>query len=385
MTRREALIGLNLLYEIGPRRAKALCAFFKEPRDIFRAPVEQLCTVCGIREKTAQSIRALSLERILREIEKADQQGVGIISWDDPEYPEAVRSIYDPPLVLYVKGHSGCLQARSLAVVGSRKASFYGRKHARQFAYALARAGFCIVSGMARGIDTCAHEGALEAGGLTIAVMGSGFNNIYPPENRQLAERVAQSGAVITELAMDAGPLKTHFPRRNRIISALSEAVLVVEAARTSGALITADCALEQGREVFALPGQIDSVGADGTNALISQGAHIALAPEDIIDVVSALPSVVPVAAPVTAASGTVERPAPDDPGACVLSADEQAVRALFAEAPQTIDELIERSGMHISRISAILLALQVKKIINQLPGKYYQLQHDEKDRSCYR
>jgi DNA processing protein len=231
---------------------------------------------------------------------------------------------------------------------------------AERFAADLAGRGFTIVSGMARGIDTYAHKGALKNGGRTIAVMGSGFHNIYPQENKGLAEEIAGCGAVISEFPMDTKPLKQNFPQRNRVISGLSLGVLVVEAARNSGALITADFALEQGREVFALPGKIDSNTSFGTNRLIKQGAKLVSDTEDILEEFNFVA--------VKSTSPEIrQNNFPAD-----LAQEESALYAALSDEPMALDDLIEKTNIDISRISSMLLKLQLKKIICQLPGKQF-------------
>lgn len=284
MTHLEALIGLNLILDIGTFRLKKLLEFFGQPQNIFGVPQERLTRVCGIGPKIAQKIRSIKKEDIDKEISLAKNLGLKIVTLDDPDYPENLKNIADPPIILYLKGELEKEDNFSLAIVGSRRASFYGLSLAEKFAFQLSENGFTIISGLARGIDSRAHQGALKYKGRTLAVIGSGLNNLYPSENQALAEKIAQNGAVISEFPLQTPPFKQNFPRRNRLISGLSLGVLVVEAARNSGALITADFALEQGREVFALPGKIDSDTSFGTNALIKDGAKLVSAVEDILE-----------------------------------------------------------------------------------------------------
>jgi DNA processing protein len=249
--------------------------------------------------------------------------------------------------------------------VGSRRASFYGLTNAETFAKELAARGFTIVSGMARGIDTCSHRGALKSGGRTIAVIGSGFNNIYPGENRELAEEISQNGAVISELPVDSRPLKQNFPRRNRVISGLSLGVLVVEAAKNSGALITSDFALEQGRDVFALPGKIDNPGSFGTNGLIKQGAKLVTCPEDIIE---ELPDFCRKREmPLLKASTAPQKNKNES-----LSEKEALLYNMLSERCLSMDDIIEKTDAPVAELSDALLRLQIKRLIKQLPGRQF-------------
>lgn len=265
MTEREALIWLHLSADIGVVR--------------FRRLLEHFGSAAGIIKAGAIAVREVDFRR---EMSRSEKQGIKIITMLDEGYPALLKQIYDPPLVLYVMGD---LQFdTAVGIVGSRRASFYGLSSAQRLAAGLAASGITVISGLARGVDTAAHRGALGSKGNTIAVLGSGLNNIYPPENEELAYSIAGSGAVISEFPLDTGPFPHNFPRRNRIISGLSMGIVVVEAAENSGALITADFALEQGREVFALPGEANSSTSYGTNNLIKQGAKLVTDVEDILE-----------------------------------------------------------------------------------------------------
>lgn len=253
MTRFEALVSLNMVLDIGSIRLKKLLDFFGKPENILKAPTEKLMAVSGIGEKIAHKICSLQKQDLDKEFRLAKKHSLKILTFEDKDYPENLKNISDPPIILYVKGELKPEDKLSFSIVGSRRASFYGLSNAQRFSADLSRKGFTIISGMAYGIDTYAHRGALKAGGRTIAVMGSGFNHIYPEENKELAEEISKSGAVISEFPISTLPLKQNFPRRNRVISGLSLGILVAEAAKNSGALITADFALEQGREVHRL------------------------------------------------------------------------------------------------------------------------------------
>jgi DNA processing protein len=283
---------------------------------------------------------------------------VKTLSLKDKEYPQNLRYIYDPPQTIYVKGSLLLEDNLAIAIVGSRQASYYGLKNAESLAFELAAKGITIVSGLARGIDSAAHQGALKAKGRTIAVLGSGLNKIYPPENKKLAEEIAQNGAVLSEFPLDTPPLKENFPRRNRIISGLSLGVVVVEAAQKSGALITASCALEQGREVFALPGKIDSFTSQGTNDLIKQGAKLIQSSQDIVDELE----------PLRLLSGMPKetQKIPD------LPEEESKVYQLLSSEPMHIDELLEKSALSQGKLLTALMKLEYKKLIKELPGKRF-------------
>jgi DNA processing protein len=360
MTRLEALIGLNLIYGIGTIRLNKLLGYFGTPENILSAPREKLSAVYGIGEVIAGQIKSIGEKDIDKEFELARKQGIKIITPDDPDYPQNLKNIYDPPIVLYIKGEIKTEDVSSIAIVGSRRASYYGLSSAEKFARDLSAKGLTIVSGMARGIDTYAHKGAIKQGGRTIAVMGSGFNHIYPKENKKLAEEISGSGAVISEFSMNAEPLKQNFPRRNRVISGVSLGTLVIEAARNSGALITADFALEQGREVFALPGEVDSGTSFGPNELIKQGAKLVSCVEDILEEFDSV------------GQKHAEAKITIDKAAVELAEREEILYRAITLEPVALDEIIEKTRLDIPAISSMLLALEMKKLIRQLPGKQF-------------
>lgn len=358
MTNLEALVALNMAASIGSSRLTKLLEHFSSPQDIFSASAAELAAVSGIGENLASRIRSFKGEDLTQELKAAAKLGLKIITLTAADYPENLKNIPGAPIVLYVKGEMKPEDNFAIGIVGSRQASFYGLKAAEKFAAELCGRGFTIVSGMASGIDTAAHRSALKAGGRTLAVMGSGFNNIYPRENKGLAGEIAQAGAVISEFPLDAQPLRENFPRRNRIISGLSLGLLVAEAARNSGALITADFALEQGREVFALPGKIDSYSSFGANALIKQGAKLVTEVEDILEEFNLTP----------ASSGREV----SGPKYNLKNESEGKLYELITPRGILLDELIAKANMDIPEISAILLALQLKKLVRQLPGKQF-------------
>lgn len=362
MTRFEALVSLNLIGNIGSTRLKKLLDYFGKPENILRASPEKLSAIFGIGEEITRAITCFKKEDLDRELTLAKSLGIKIITREDEDYPENLKNIFDPPIVLYLKGKLIPEDKNSIAIVGSRRASVYGLNCAEKFACELSNYGFTIISGMARGIDTYAHRGALKAKGRTIAVMGSGFNHIYPEENKELSERIAKCGTVISEFPMNTEPLKQNFPRRNRIISGLSLGVLVVEAARNSGALITADCALEQGREVFALPGKVDSGTSFGTNSLIQQGAKLIANVADIIEEL-----IIPVAN-IQKEDGKVKK----SENSHFENEDEYRLYELISDESVQLDDLVDKTNIDAKKISDILLRLQLKHLIKQLPGKQF-------------
>lgn len=354
------MIGLNLSGSIGARRLELLCGRFGGPKEILRASFHQLCSVTGIGPAIAASIAAVKEEEIAREIELSAKLGLSLISRLDAGYPAGLARIPDAPLVLYVKGTLLPEDALAIAVVGSRRASLYGVTCARRFSQELGLRGVTVVSGLARGIDTAAHCGALQApAARTIAVMGSGFEHMYPKENKELAEKIAQRGAVISEFPLHTLPHKQNFPRRNRLISGLSLGVLVVEAARNSGALITADYALEQGKEVFAVPGEVSFANSFGTHELIKQGAKLVSSVEDILEEIGVFPEGPPREA---AGEKTGQEPA--------LTESEKQLYGLIPESGIALEELIARVPMGMGAIYGTLTSLEIKKLIRQLPGK---------------
>jgi DNA processing protein len=299
------------------------------------------------------------------EVSRAENAAIKIVRFTDPIYPARLRLIVDPPPVLYVKGEIRNQDERAVAVVGSRSASDYGRRVARDLCRGLASLGFTVVSGMARGIDGAAHEAALNAGGRTLAVLGSGVDRAYPPEHDQLYQRISESGAVISEFPLGTGPVAFNFPVRNRLISGLSVGVVVVEATEKSGSLITASLALEQGREVFAVPGQAGASRSRGTHQLIRQGARLVETVNDIVAEIAPQLS-----APALGAENAARRALPQH-----LGSEFQKIFALFQEQPLQIDEVIESSGISPSRVSEILLELELLGYLKQLPGKKYRVE----------
>jgi len=333
----ESLVALNLTGLVGAALHRRLRDRFGSARAALRAPRSELRRVPGIGEITSAAIvEAGRSGEAAREIESAAAEGVSILPFEGPGYPAALGNLYDPPLVLYVRGALEERDLLGIGVVGSRQATPYGLRQAGRFGGELASMGVTVVSGLARGIDTEAHHGALRAkGGRTLAVLGSGVCSIYPPENRGLSRRIAERGALLSEFPLRAGPIPENFPRRNRLISGLSLGILVVEAGEKSGALITADWAMEQGREVFALPGSVENPMSRGAHLLIRQGAKLA---ETAADVLEELPAIAPLLRSVSSAAGVspIERAVLRELGSRTRTAESIAAASRLPECAVT-------------------------------------------------
>lgn len=366
MDRLEALVALNMIPGIGSVCLKRLLEIFTDPQDVFKARQKKLEDAIGLRPETVLALQSFDQKRLSKEFNSASARGVKIISIEDKDYPWNLKHIPGPPIVLYCLGRINQLDSLSIGIVGSRNASFYGLSSSEKFAADLSAEGFTIISGMARGIDSYAHRGALKSGGRTIAVIGSGFNHIYPPENNKLAEEISDHGAVLSEFPMDTLPLRPNFPRRNRLISGLSLGVLVVEAAKNSGALITADFALEQGREVFALPGKVDSETSFGTNQLIKQGAKLVSCVDDITEEFNM-------------ASLDLRKPKAKNQDLSIdgVNKEESFLYALISDEPVSFDEIAEKANLGIAQLARSILNLRMKKMILQLPGKQFIRYHE--------
>lgn len=355
MDNRQALIALNMIKGLGSIRVKELLAYFSEPHEVFEADGSELEKIKGIGKNIIKQIITFDSRYLSREIALACENRIEIITILDNGYPKLLKEIHDPPIVLYIKGKLEHSDLITLAIVGTRRASFYGLELAEKFAYQLALCGIIIVSGLARGIDSSAHRGALKANGKTWAVLGSGLLSIYPPENKKLAEEISQKGALISEYPLETPPLAENFPRRNRIISGLSRGVVVIEAPLRSGALITANLAMEQGREVFAVPGRINSRTSIGTNRLIKDGAKLV---EDVDDILEEFDLFI---------SNKC-----DSYLNLNLNKREQEIFNILQEA-MTLDEILNISDISLAELQQILLSLQLKGLIKEMPGKIYQ------------
>lgn len=348
-------LALYLAPGVGSIIYKRLVQTFGHAELVFRASFHELKRIEGVGAKIAEDLKKFSWQPIVeKELNLAEKMGVKIISWDNPEYPPNLKEIYDPPPILYVWGKILAPDQKAIAVVGSRNPTTYGKAAAERIALGLSRVGITVISGLARGVDSCAHRGALKGGGRTIGVLGCGLNIIYPPENKELYEQMAKQGAVITEFPFNTPPDKDHFPIRNRLISGMALGVAVVEATLRSGSLITARFALEQGREVFAVPGNIDSPRSEGTNRLIKEGAKLVLRAEDIIEELIPLASV----------AGPPEIPAEPN-----LTVEEKKIYAILSSQPLHIDQVSARTEMPSAKVLAILLSLELAGHVKQLPG----------------
>lgn len=369
MTDREATIALNMMEGLGPVKVRALIDFLGSPQAVFEADGGELQKVRGVGDKLRLGILS-QREQIdpVAEEERADELGVRIVTLLDEEYPAALKTIHDPPLALYVRGSFLPEDGQSLGIVGSRKATHYGLNAADRMAYQLAQTGFTIISGLARGIDTAAHQGTLKAKGRTVAVLGAAIDQLYPPENAELADAIAQRGAVISEYPLGRQADRQTFPYRNRIISGLSMGVLVVEAGFKSGSLHTADAALEQGRSVFAIPGRIDHPSAKGTNRLIKNGAKLVDNVGDILEEFELLIPPEAVEEPQKASSARPEVP---------LSEEEKKVVEVLWPGALDIDTLAREAGLTSAEISGVLLGLEMKRVVNMLPGRVVELADD--------
>lgn len=361
---------------VGPRAATKLLERFGSAEAVFAATRAELESL-RLKPEAVESIMTRDLfERAAQEVERVRAMGADILLLDDGVYPALLREIFDPPITLYVKGEwADCLEQPCVAVVGSRRSSTYGQNAAVMLARELATRGVTIISGLARGIDAAAHKGALEAGGRTVAVMGTGLDEVYPRDHRRLAEEILEKGgALVSEFPLETPPAPQNFPYRNRVISGLSLGVLLVEAAENSGSLITARLALEQSREVFAVPGNITSRNSFGTNYLI-KGAGAKLV-QQWQDIASELPPeiaarLLPPEIKERGADVALTRQLELVPGD--LSGAERAVwNLLSADSPVHIDALAEESGLPVAELAGTLLTLEMRDLVRQLPGKCF-------------
>ncbi len=386
----KSLIHLNLIPGIGNHTIRRLLAAFGSAEKSLAATSEELAQIDGLTPDVRQQlIDGRSHAPLAQELALIEQHQCHIVTINDDAYPPLLKQIHDPPVLLYIIGEFPLQDAPSIAIVGSRSPTGYGKTISHQLSHQLAERGITVVSGFARGIDTCVHRGALEAGGHTIAVFGCGLSIIYPETNRALATEIIESGALISEFPMTMPPRGNNFPRRNRVISGLTLGTLVVEASDRSGSLITARHAAEQGREVFAVPGQIFSNVSRGTHSLINQGATLINSVDDLLD---ALPQdytkVLGGASPETTRqpppskrSDKVVRPqsaeeksapVPQPKAELNLTPDEQTVLSVIDTSSIHIDEITRVTQLPIGKVSSLLVMLELKGIVQQLPGKQF-------------
>jgi len=361
----QALIDRLLLTQvpgIGPLILTKLIEAFDTPSEVLAASENSLRAVPGVGPKLVTAIRhAADHVDVLGILQWCKRNRVTILPNDSASYPQALLEIPDAPPILFVRGEILPQDEMAVAIVGTRHASVYGRQQAERISYGLAKAGITVISGMARGIDTAAHQGALDAGGRTLAVFGCGLGHIYPPENEGLAKAIAADGALISEYAPNASPRGGMFPQRNRIISGMSHATLVIEAPERSGSLITARTAGEQGREIMALPGNVNSRNSQGTNLLIRDGAKLIRNVEDILECLGPLARGVP-----TADGREIRRPAE-----VLLNERELQVLDCIQTVPTSIDQIVTESKLAVQNVLATISSLELRKLIRRLSSQY--------------
>jgi DNA processing protein len=370
MTDKLPWLGLRSIPGVGLVLAQRLLARFGGPAAVFQATFKDLVAVKGITPGLAQAILGFrDWDRLEEQLARLTARGAELVTRDDPRFPARLQEIPYPPLLLFVQGTLTPADNLAVAMVGTRSASYYGVKAARRLAGALASRGVTVVSGLARGIDTAAHQGALEMSGRTLAVLGCGLDVVYPPENVKLYQEIAAQGALVTEFPLGTPPEARNFPIRNRIISGLALGVVVIEAGSTSGTAITVRYALDQGREVLAVPGPIDSPTSLGPHRLIQEGAKLV---QDVEDILQELPGLRqapgPLFAPVAPASRVSEAPSP------IRSAPEDPLLPLLGSEPVQLEELVQAARLPVQDVLARLTLLELQGLVKELPGKCYVL-----------
>jgi DNA processing protein len=357
-------VGFNLVKGIGAARLSNLIKVFGEVEKAWKAPINDL-QEAGLSSKLAKSLEKIRSQVVLEEVMKRlERNNITILTWDDLEYPARIKEIELPPPVLFVRGCVAPEDDWAVAIVGTRRMTSYGRQVTTELAQILAVSGVTIVSGLARGVDVIAHQSALEAGGRTLAVLGSGVDQIYPPEHNRISEKIIQQGALLSDYPMGTPPDAANFPPRNRIISGLVRAVIVVEAGQSSGALITAAFAVEQGREVFAVPGGIYAPQSKGTNLLIQQGARLLLNAQEVLEVLNLTQ---------VGEYKTARTVLPSDP-------TEATLYQILGYEPCHIDQIHLQSGMPIEKVSATLALMELKGFIRQVGGMQYVAVREPKE-----
>jgi DNA processing protein len=356
----ESWVALSMVPEVGTVTYRKLLSVYGSPEIVFQAPIEELSRIEGVGEKRARNIKEFDgWKCVENQFARLNQIGGRIITFENPEYPAMLRQIDHVPVLLYVKGNVIDEDRFAIGIVGSRRPTHYGRIVTEKLSSELAAAGFTIVSGMARGIDSIAHKGTLVAGGRTIAVLGCGIDKPYPPENRDLMEKISMKGCIVSEFPLGTPPNREHFPARNRLISGLSLGVLVVEATRESGALITAHHALAQNREVFAIPGNITSQNSTGTNDLIKKGATLV---QDVDDIIGDL-------APMLKGYVRVRERVKIE-----VNDEEKRLCDILTGEPMHVDVIARSLSVSPSKVLALLLSLELKGVARQAEGKRFYL-----------
>ncbi|MDO4575585.1 MAG: DNA-processing protein DprA [Planctomycetia bacterium] len=353
---------LLLVPGVGPRIRRNLLDFFGTAEEVFQADFLSLCAVPEVGKKLAAAIEDAKKIDVERELDFCRQQGIHLLLDTDPGYPAGLKAIDDPPGILFVRGTLLPQDAISLAVIGTRMPSRYGERQAKRLVGEFTQAGFCVVSGLARGIDGIAHEAALDAGGRTVAVLGHGLAvDVYPPENRRLARRILESGgAILSEFLPRVSATRGSFPQRNRIIAGMTLGTVVIEAGQRSGTSLTAHFALDYGREVFAVPGPIDSPVSAGCHQLIREGAKLLESVDDVLDELGPLTEKVP-----TVEGWNVSRPAE-----LSLSEEEKAILSAIGETGTTVDQITRLTGLPVFRIMNLLTMLEMKRLVHRGAGQ---------------
>lgn len=375
MNNREAYIVLNMISGVGTARFKALVENFQEPCKIFEQSIESISKIRGISAALAEKILYWEKDIDLNaELDFAEKSGTQIITMADAEYPEILKGIYDPPLCLYVRGKLPDFSYNSLALVGSRRATIYGRKMAKHLSEEAVLAGWKVISGLAFGIDATAHQAAIDGGGITVAVLGGGLSRIHPQEHVQLARDIIETGgALISECPMKFPVSRQSFPRRNRIVSGLSQAVLIIEAGLKSGALITANLAMEQGKDVFAVPGHVDNPQAKGCHKLIKQGAKLTEDFNDILDDYDFLPGFSRMEESSEESSNESDKIIEASKPANMSDDEYQIIQLLVGEA-KSFDYIADATKLPVSSLNGLLTKMAMKMMLVQHPGKIYSL-----------
>jgi DNA processing protein len=362
------LLALHLVPGLGPRRTSALLHHFGSAGAALRAGADRLLHVPGIGDTLARELPpAMAAADVDAELALIEKSGVQLLAINTPSYPASVAAIPDPPHLLYLRGTLTDADARAVALVGSRRCTTYGRRMAERLASGLARAGVTVISGLARGIDGIAHQAALDAGGRTHAVLAGGLSRIYPPEHADLARAVEASGGLLTESHMGQSPEAGLFPARNRIISGLSQVIVIVEAPEKSGALITAEHALDQGRTVMAVPGPADVPTSGGCHSLLRQGAVLCRSADDVLEELHGVSAMA-----LAAKDSAVPPPAPSGPPPG-LDETQRRIWDFLGSSPHSVDEMAQQLALPVQQLTTTLLMLEMKKVVRRLPGNRYE------------